>query len=141
MAGADSKGELLRKVPLFSSLRGRDLEAVERLTDVIDRPAGDVLMRQGQTGNEAFVIISGGARVERDGRELARVGPGEVVGEIAIISEGPRVATVTLTEPSQLLVIGHREFHSLLEGSPDVMRAVLDELGRRIRNLEADSPH
>ena len=137
----DSKAELLRKVPLFASLRSRDLDALERLTDVIDRPGGEVLMRQGQTGNEAFVIISGGARVERDGRELAMLGPGDVVGEIAIISEGPRVATVTLTGPSQLLVIGHREFHSLLEGSPELLRSVFDELGKRIRMLEADRPH
>ncbi|HUQ43055.1 MAG TPA: cyclic nucleotide-binding domain-containing protein [Candidatus Limnocylindria bacterium] len=141
MGEADSKAGLLRRVPLFASLRQRDLEALERLTDVIDRPGGDVLMRQGQTGNEAFVIIRGGARVERDGRELAIIGAGDVVGEMALISEGPRVATVTLTEPSQLLVIGHREFHTLMEDSPELRRAVFDELGGRIRNLELDHPH
>jgi CRP-like cAMP-binding protein len=137
----DMKRELLRKVPMLAALRSRDLDAVERLADQVDLPAGQVLMREGETGNEMFIMVSGAAKVERGGQELGRSGAGDVLGEIALVSEGPRMATVTLTEPSTLLVIGHREFHSLLDASPDLTRAILNALGSRIRVHEVDQPH
>lgn len=135
---ADGKMEALHSVPLFSDLRPRDLEQVAQLADEVDLPEGHVLMRQGDTGSQMFIIVSGEAKVERNGRELATVGPGSVLGEMAIVAEGPRVATATLTKPSHLFVLAHREFHSLMESQPAVRDCVLTEVARRLRNLEPD---
>ena len=138
---ADGKIEALRSVSLFSNLRQRELEQVAQLADEVDVPAGHVLMREGEPANQMFVIASGGARVERGGRELARLGPGSVLGEMALIAEGPRTATATATEPTHLFVLAHREFHSLLESVPAVRDCVLDEVARRLRRLEPDKAH
>ena len=137
----DEKLELLKSIPLFAGFGRRELERLGQLTDVVDLPEGRVLMRQGESGSEAFVIMEGRARVERDGRLVAERTNGEVVGEIAILDEGRRTATVTLTAPSRLLVIGHREFHALMDEMPTVRLSVLSELARRVRGLEPDAGH
>ena len=140
MAG-DAKLDMLRSIPLFREMGKRELENVGRLADTVDVPSGKVLMREGEFGSEMFVISSGLLAVERGGREVARLGPGSVVGEIALLSEGPRTATVTALEPSTLFVLAHREFHTLMEDSPEIRRCVTDELARRLRAVEADKAH
>ncbi|HUG29295.1 MAG TPA: cyclic nucleotide-binding domain-containing protein [Candidatus Limnocylindria bacterium] len=141
MGRRDPKLEMLHAIPLFAKLGDRDLERVGQLADEVDLPAGRVLMRQGESGSEMFIIARGAVVVERDGREIAVRGPGEVFGEIALLSEGPRTATVTCTEPSTLLVLAHREFHTLMDETPGVRAAVLDELARRLRAVEIDRAH
>jgi CRP-like cAMP-binding protein len=138
---ADGKIEALRSVSLFSELSQRDLEQVAQLADAVDLPAGHVLMREGQNGTQAFVIASGEAQVEQGGRTLATLGPGSVLGEMALLAEGPRVATATLTKPSRLFVLAHREFHSLMESQPAVRDCVLNEVARRLRELEPEKAH
>jgi CRP/FNR family transcriptional regulator, cyclic AMP receptor protein len=136
MAGADTKLAMLRSVPLFASMRGKDLEAVGRMADSIDLPAGKALMRQGEQGNEMFVLASGSVRVERNGTEIATLGPGQAVGEMSLLSEGPRLATVTTLEPTTAFVVGHREFHTLLADSAELRQCILDNLAARIRMLD-----
>jgi CRP/FNR family cyclic AMP-dependent transcriptional regulator len=138
---ADTKIQALRSVSLFSNLRDRELEELAQLADEVDLPAGHVLMREGETASQMFVIGSGAARVDRGGREIAQVGPGAVLGEMAIIAEGPRTATATLTEPGHLFVVGHREFHALMDDMPSVRECVLTEVARRLRRLELDKAH
>ncbi len=140
MAG-DAKIEALRSVRLFRDLRQRDLEQVAQLADEVDLPAGHVLMREGETGSQMFIIVSGEARVDRGGRQIAVVGPGGHLGEMALVAEGPRVATATLTQPAHLFVLAHREFHSLMEDVPSVRDCVLNEVARRVRELEPDKAH
>ena len=137
----DEKLELLRSIPLFAGFGRRELERLGQLTDQVDLPEGRVLMRQGESGSEAFIIMEGNARIERDGRRLSDRSKGDVLGEIAILDEGHRTATVTLTSPSRLLVLGHREFHALMDEMPTVRLSVLSELARRVRNLEPDGGH
>lgn len=137
----DEKLDLLRTIPLFAGLDRRELERLGQLCDQVDMPAGRALMRQGEPGSEAIVIVEGSARIERDGRTIAERGAGEVLGEIALLSEVPRTATVTLTEPSTLLVLGRREFHTLLDEMPEVRLKVLTVLAQRIHNLERDAVH
>ena len=133
---ADTKLEMLKGVSLFSSMRRRDLEAVERLADTVDVPAGKALMRQGEPGGEMYVIASGSVRVERNGTEIATLGPGQAVGEMSLLSEGPRLATVTTLEPTTAFVLGHREFHTLLADSSELRQCIFDNLARRIRELD-----
>ena len=141
MAATDTKREMLRAVSLFATLSDRELAAVEQLADTVDVPAGHVLMRQGASGREMFVIASGGVVVDRNGSEVATLGPGSVVGEMALISEGPRTATVTTTEPSTLFVLAHREFHSLMDTSAEVRDCVFKAVAHRIREIEEDRAH
>jgi CRP/FNR family cyclic AMP-dependent transcriptional regulator len=138
---ADGKVEALRSVSLFSALRQRELEQVAQLADEVDLPAGQVLMREGESGSQMFIIASGEAKIERGGREIAREGPGSFIGEMSILSEGPRTATATLTQPSHLFVLAHREFHSLMDDVPAVRTCVMDEVARRLRQLEPDKAH
>ena len=135
----DSKVDLLRSIPLFAALGRSELEQVAQLADEVDVPAGHVLMRQGAIGSEAFILASGAARADRDGDILFSYEPGAMIGEIALISEGPRTATVTTTEPSRFFVLAHREFHSLMQAVPAVQQCVLDEMARRLQELETGS--
>jgi len=139
--GNDTKIDLIRSVPLFSRLGRRQLERVGQLADEVDVPAGRVLTRQGNSGSEMFVLVSGRARVERDGRLVAELGPGAWIGEMALLSEGPRSATVITTEPARLLVVAHREFHSLMDEMPEVRLTVLEGLAQRIRSMDTGSAH
>lgn len=141
MAPKDPKIEILKSIPLFSGLAGGELERIARLLDEVDVPAGKVLMRQGELGAEMFIVVSGRFTIERDGRTIAERGPGDSLGEIALLSEGPRTATVTAAEPGRLFVVGHRQFHSLMDLSPAIRLHVLDVLARRLRTLDPDAVH
>ena len=137
----DEKLELLKRVPLLSALGRREIEAVGKLAEEIDLPAGRVLMREGDTGREFYVLVSGAVELERAGAPFRSMQPGDFFGEIALLSEGPRTATARTSTPSKLLVLGHREFHSLMDQFPAIRTCVLDSLAKRIRNLEPDKAY
>ena len=104
-------------------------------------PAGQVLIREGAWAQEFFVVIEGALRIEQDGRHISTLGPGNFVGEIALIDGGPRTATVIADVPSRLLVLAHREFHTLLEQNPAIQLQVLQALARRVRTLAPEAAH
>jgi CRP-like cAMP-binding protein len=133
---SDQKLDLLRTIPLFSALGKKEIARLGQLMDQIDVPAGHVLMRQGDLGHEMFVVITGKLRVERDGRLVAERGPGSVVGEIALLAEMPRTATVTVVEPTQVFGMGHREFHALMDEMPTIRTSVLEVLAGRLSTLD-----
>ena len=137
----DEKLEKLQRVPLFAGLGRRELERLGTLTDEVDLPAGRVLMRQGERGEELFVLMSGAARVERDEREMVTMHANDFFGEIALIDGGPRTATVTLIEDSTLLVVGRRQFQQLLDEFPDTRLQVLEALAHRVRSSETATAH
>ena len=141
MAGKDYKRELLRKVPLFQGLSKKDLELVERLADEIDVPTGKMLISEGAFGHEFFIVVDGTLRVEREGKLLRKLGPGDFAGEIALIDGGVRTATVVADTPARLLVVGHREFFSLLGQYPDIQIQVLQALAHRVRVSEPTGVH
>ncbi len=137
MSRDDAKLQSLALVPLFTGLGTRELRRVGQLTDIIDLPAGRVLMRQGEWGREMMVLLEGRLKVERDGQVVDEVGPGGVVGEMALLAEGPRNATVTLLTEARLLVVGNREFHALMDEIPSVRSQVYEGLARRLIALES----
>jgi CRP-like cAMP-binding protein len=137
----DQKLELLKRTPLLSDLGRRELEEVERLVDEVDVPAGRVLMREGDAGREFFVLVSGTVGIDRGGTRIRTLEAGDFFGEIALLAEGPRTATATADGPATLLVLGHREFHSLMDKYPAIRTSVLDALAKRIRNLEPEAAH
>ena len=137
----DQKLELLKRTPLLAQLGRHELEEVGRLADEVDVPAGKVVMRQGDTGHEFFVLVDGSVGIDRNGTRIRDLGPGDHFGEIALLSEGPRTATATAETPTKLLVLGHREFHSLMSQYPSIQTSVLDCLASRLRDLEPEAAH
>ena len=111
------------------------------LVEEVDLPAGRVLFNQGDSAQELFIVVSGEVRVERNGSVLAVRGPGEFFGEIALVAEGERTATATCIAPCRLLVLGHRDFHSLMDEFPDMKVRVLETLAKRVRTLDTVSVH
>jgi CRP/FNR family cyclic AMP-dependent transcriptional regulator len=132
----DKKLELLSRVPLFSGLDKAGLAQVGKLADEIDLPAGKQLLRQGDDPHEFFLIVDGSVRIDRDGEQINVQGPGDFLGEIALLDGGERSATATAVTPVSLLVLGRREFNSLLNEFPDIRNSVLTTLARRVRRLE-----
>ncbi len=115
---------LLRAGPIFRPLPAPELEAVARRAAWLDVPAGDRLIRQGDAGDRFYVLAAGSLRVERDGVLLRDVTqPGEGVGEIAILRDVPRTASVFASEPSTLLAIDRAPFLAAVTGHPDAYAA------------------
>jgi CRP/FNR family transcriptional regulator, cyclic AMP receptor protein len=137
----DDKLELIRSVPLFSGLTDHELQRIATLADIVDLPKDRVIMAQGQLGWEMFVVVTGSARVDRDGQSLGERGPGEVLGEIALLDGGPRTATVTLSQPSRLLVLARREFGELMDEFPGIRLRILETVVHRLRGLDRDAIH
>lgn len=135
----DAKLELLRRVPLFSHLSGAGLEEVGRLADEVDLPAGRELMREGDRGREFMLVLDGQVRIHRGGRQLTTLGPGDFLGEIALLDGGPRSATATADTPVRVLVLARSEFLTLIDEFPDIRTAVLEALAQRVRRLEPDA--
>jgi CRP-like cAMP-binding protein len=141
MARSNSKLDLLRSVPLFAGCQSKVLEEVSRLADEVDVGDGYVLIRQGTLGQQFVLIVDGRVRIERDGAAIATLGPGDFLGEIALIDNGPTTATATTEGPARLLVMGHQQFNTLLDTSPALRFAITSALARRIRHLEPDALH
>jgi CRP-like cAMP-binding protein len=128
----NSKIELLRSVPLFEGCSKRELGEIAALADEIDLPEGKTLITEGERGREFFALLDGSVEVRRKGRKVREMGPGEFFGEIALVADAPRTATVRTTAPSRALVVVDRDFRSLLERSPGTQSKVLTALARRL---------
>jgi CRP-like cAMP-binding protein len=132
----DEKMERLQSVPMLEECTGRQLREVARITDVVEAPAGTVLTRAGDPGEEFFLIVDGSARVEVPGGHQGRLAPGEFFGEMSLLDGGPRSATVVADTPIRLLVIKRRNFATLLKAAPGLTAKILATLSKRVRQLE-----
>jgi hypothetical protein len=143
MAGAEaSLGEIermieLRRVPLFERLEPEDLQRVAAVADERSFAAGEVIVREGEVGDELFVLLEGTVHVERvepDGstRMLRTYGPGDHVGELAVLLERPRVATVVADDDLRTLVIDGAGLTAILRERPEAAMAMLATLAERI---------
>lgn len=132
MLHRDRKVELLKRVPLFSGCSKKELGQVARVADEIDFREGKTLIKEGTPGREFFVLVGGAAEILRQGKRIDTAGPGDFFGEMALLSEQPRNATVVTTSPVDALVVTARNFRTLIETNPlialKVMRAVADRL-------------
>ena len=121
----------LHDVPLFAGLKRRDLDMVAQCADEIDVREGEALARQGEIGHEFFVVETGRAEVTRDGEHVAEIGPGGFFGEMALISDERRTATVTALEPMTAIVMSGQAFRGLRRNQPDVYETVKAEVAKR----------
>jgi CRP-like cAMP-binding protein len=128
----DAKIELLKRVPLFSQCSKQELASVAAVADETDLGEGKELTTQGRPGREFIVLVEGEAEVRRNGRKVAALGDGDFFGEIALVTNRPRTATVVAKTPVRVLVITDRAFRSLLEHSPGIQGKVLKALAERL---------
>lgn len=136
MAKLDAYLQHLAKVPLFSRCDKKELRAISRRATELRFDSGRQLTRENAHGNEFFVIVSGKAKVIRGDSEVATLGPGDFFGEMALLENAPRTATVTVEEPMEALVIDGREFRSLLEEAPELSFKLMAGMAARIRELD-----
>ena len=136
MASKKQQLEHLRNVSLFAGCSTKELERIAKAGDVIVMSAGSLIVDQGQTGREAFVVLTGAVPVKRNGKKVGSFGPGTVVGELSLLDHGPRTATVTCDTDCELLLLDQRHFMTVLEDVPSVAHKVLATLAGRIRDLD-----
>ena len=131
----ERKIELLKTVPLFNSCTRRDLVLIARASDEIDFKPGRVLIKEGAAGREFFVIIDGTVDVERGGKKIDALGPGDFFGEASLLTDKPRNATVKTTSDVQAVVLTKQRFRQVLSQHPlisfKVMQSVADRLPER----------
>ena len=130
---SNDAAERLASIELFEGFTPEELARVGELVDDVDAEVGALLTEQGKPGQEAYVIVEGSAAVEIGGRRVTTLGPGELVGEMALIDNRPRSATVKATTPMKLLALDVKSFRTLLDELPSANRAVMSKLTERIR--------
>jgi CRP/FNR family cyclic AMP-dependent transcriptional regulator len=130
----------LAAVPLFEGLSKKQLRRISSLMTRLDRPAGQVLTKEGQTGQEFFIVLDGEVEVHQGDRVIATRGPGDYLGEIALLDNRPRTATVVATTPVSVEVLSRREFISLLAETPELSEQILATMAQRLADIEAQTP-
>lgn len=130
----------LRGVPVFAGLSDDELAAIVPLVEDAEFPEAYPLMVQGLPATEMAIIVEGAAAVRRDDETVARLGPGDVVGEIALLARRRRTASVVTTAPSRLLILDADGFDRLLADHPSIAPKVLRIVADRLAELEASGP-
>jgi CRP/FNR family cyclic AMP-dependent transcriptional regulator len=136
--GQDTKVQALKGAPLFDGLSRKELTQLARVSEDLELEPGTVLCKEGQIGHEFFVIVDGKVKVTRKGRRVATRSGGEFVGEIALVEEVLRTATMTAETPVRLFVLTRKDFRHLLDENPGVERKVLRALARRLAQTSND---
>lgn len=138
--GVQEKCRVLAKVPLFAGLSEKDVEAIAAVSTSRHIEAREELFHKGEEGSQIFVVASGQLKVittsdEGDDLMFCVVDPGEVIGEIGLLVDRRRTATVRSLEPSELIAIDRREFRELLRTRPEVGIELLTVLAARLARV------
>jgi CRP/FNR family cyclic AMP-dependent transcriptional regulator len=136
----DTKVAALKRAPLFEGLSRKELTHLARVSEDMELEPGATLCKEGDIGREFFVIVEGEVEVERGGKSLAIRGNGDFIGEIALLEQIPRTATVTAKTPLRVFVLTDKDFRDLVKESPAVERKVLRALARRVVALSEGDP-
>jgi CRP/FNR family transcriptional regulator, cyclic AMP receptor protein len=136
MARKSAYLEHLARVPLFSDCSKSELERLARRTTDITIQPGQAILKEGRTGFEFFVIVGGTAEVTRRGKRIAELGPGDFFGELALLDNAPRDATVTALTPMEVIVLTRAEFNAALAEAPRMTRKLMTGMARRLRQLD-----
>ena len=136
MASLKASLQHLRKVPLFSSCSNKELERIAKAADEVSVKAGTLIVDQGQTGREAYILLKGVAVVRRNGKKVTSLSEGSVIGELSLLDHGPRTASVSAETDCTLLVISQRNLYGVIDKVPSVAHKLLSALATRIRDLD-----
>lgn len=132
----NSKIALLQRAPLFAECSKRELGAIAAIADEIDIRPGTAFIREGERGREFFSIVEGTVAVSKKGRAVKVRGGTDAFGEIALLTNAPRNATVTATSPVRALVITDRAFRELVRNSPSLALKLFSSLAARLAGDE-----
>ena len=135
----DGKIQTLRGVEGLSTLSDAELSRLASIADIAEVPDGTVLTREGRRGREAFLIVSGEARVAREGDEIATLGPGQFVGEMALLDHEPRSADVVSVGSTRVLVFDPNAFQEMLRSAPGLTRRLLSQVSSRLRTMDDEA--
>lgn len=119
--------------PLFAGLAGRQLKALAKFAKVRDIDPDTFVVKHGEKGIGFYLILEGHVQVRRAGRTLARLGPGEFFGELALFDDRTRSADVVTVEPTRVVVLSRWEFWGFANENPTVLRTILQEMSRRLQ--------
>lgn len=133
----DEKLGLLEGVPLFAGMSRADLEQLGRIVDEVDLPEGTVLAHEGRHEGYFYVIESGMVRIDQGGQTINTMGPGDFLGEIALLDGGPRTATATAETSVRVLSMRNQAFNELLDRAPNIREAVDEAANRHLEDDEA----
>ena len=133
MRTESAAAKMLATVPMFQSLSARQLRGLVSASKERDFPAGEHVVSRGDPGLGFFLIIDGEVQVKRGTRTLATLGPGQFFGEMALLDKQPRSADVITTKPTKCLVLSQWEFWGYVADTPQVLRGILSEMARRLR--------
>ena len=126
----------VQSIPLFSTCNTRELREVAQLGTPIRMAAGTTIAKEGSSGRELLLVLSGEATCRAKGRKLARFGPGDFFGEMSLLDQGLRSATVVADSDMELLVLDSREFRRLVESSPTIAWKILGTMAARLRRAD-----
>ncbi len=126
----------LKELPMFEECSERQLRSIARIARVFDAPAGTVITRVGEPGNEFYLILDGTVSVDLSVAKPVSLRPGEFFGEMSLLDGDPRSATVVTDTPVRLLVINRENFSVLRREVPDFTQILLVTLSRRVRQSE-----
>jgi CRP-like cAMP-binding protein len=134
-----ARTEVLATIPLFENLSAKQLAAVDGLVTQLDVAQGRELIREGQPGREFFIVVDGEAEVRRGGEVVAVRGPGTFFGEMALLLDRPRNASVVALTDMTIEVIERRDFRRLLDEFPDLYEPLLQATAQRLAEMDASS--
>ncbi len=126
----------LRGIWLFGGCSQAELRRIHKVVERVDVPAGTLLVEQGEPGLLFFVIVEGRASVRHGKRTVDTLGPGQFFGELALLDNRPRFASVVCDTDMTLLVIRRRDFDRVLEATPTLVRKLLQAMAGRLRTVE-----
>jgi CRP/FNR family cyclic AMP-dependent transcriptional regulator len=130
----------LKQIPMFASCTKAELEQITRLADTVDVREGERLTREGASAGEFMVIVEGEATVTQRGETIRRLGPGDWLGEIALLDRGPRTATVVADTPMVIEVISRQAFLDLLRTVPTIAIKIATGLAQMVRHQDVADP-
>jgi CRP/FNR family transcriptional regulator, cyclic AMP receptor protein len=128
----DSVEDQLARVPLFEGLSKHQLSSIAGLTTRLHEDAATVIAREGATGNEFIVVLEGELEVRHGDEVVASICAGDFVGEIALLDNRPRTATVVAKTPVVIEVISRQEFSALLADAPEVAQEIMARMAQRL---------
>jgi len=136
--GRKEREELLEKVSMFSALNKKELAKLASVTEERRVPSGTVLTKEGEGGDEFYVVAEGMAEASIGGRKVGSIPAGSFFGEMSLLDQGPRTATVTAELPTRLVVLTAKDFGRVLEEVPAISLKIMRGLASRIRKADED---
>jgi len=126
----------LRRSPLLSGLSDRQLKRLAHFAKVRDLPKDSFVVKQGDKGIGFYVVLDGHVQVRKGGTILARLGPGDFFGELALFDKRARSADVVTLEPTTVVVLSRWEFWGFAGDEPEILRTILQEMARRLEQTQ-----